>query len=450
MSIRNYLLIGLAIFGLGVNWCEAVDEPCPNAPVTPYPIVQNNQPVPIYPTNIPCAVTQQPNNPCSQPCQTLNNCAYPPQPVPTYPTYNPCPVTPCQTCPCSQPCKTLNNCAYPSNCFNPPGCGSTAPCVGSTKPCADISAPCVGSAQPCDTTTTANCQTPPTTVTNPPPTTLPPPETTRPYETPTTTTTLPPPAPIIKCPSGTILIGQECHLLYCPRGSQMENGRCIVIECPDGTVWTGHRCSVPEPIVHDLTFNYNFITKINQTKPDIVLNNINNIVVNASTTIYDESNNNNECQHDYGDCEDEISIETTATQPPSSSTKCCTVKTPRMCEQRNNRWQCYSRSSRQCGEFCVAPIIYLLSPRIYSRPQYLVMPPMQYDCQMQGNCSPIGGGYDCSGCAFNNMSHCSPYCYRYSCPSRKCDFYDQQKYCAYNMGSYGCQQQDGCFDHWCQ
>ncbi|XP_037824578.1 zonadhesin-like isoform X2 [Lucilia sericata] len=414
MIIRNYLLIGFAIFALEINLCEAVDVPCPNAPVTPYPIVQ---PVPINTTN------------------------------------NPCPVTPCQSsgcviqqtcCPCSQPCQTLNNCAYPTNCSNTPGCGSTTPCVGSTIPCVGLSPPCVN-------TTTPNCQTPPTTVTNPPPTTLPPPppETTRPYEPPITTHP-PPPAPIIKCPPGTILIGQECHLLYCPRGSQMENGRCIIIECPDGTVWTGHRCSVPEPIVQNLTFNYNFITKFNQTKPDIVLNNVNNIVVNASMTIHDEFNNNNECNHDYGDCEEEISTETTATQPPPSSTKCCIVKTPRMCEQRNNRWQCYSRRSRKCGDFCVAPIIYLQPPSIYSRPQYLVMPPMQYDCQMQGNCGPIGGGYDCSGCAINNMSRCSPYCYRYSCPSHRCDFYDQQKYCAYNLGSYGCQQQDGCFDHWCQ
>ncbi|XP_065354526.1 uncharacterized protein LOC135948996 [Calliphora vicina] len=154
-------------------------------------------------------------------------------------------------------------------------------------------------------------------------------------------------------------IGKECHLIYCPRGSQMVNDRCVVIECPEGTVWTGHRSSVPEPIVHNLTFYNAVMTQFNQTKPDIILNKTNNTAVNAPLTVHDENNYSKDCNNDYDDCDDEISTTT-----PPTNLECCVVMTPRICKYHNNRWRCYSRRSSRCGEFCVAPIIYLKTSRI--------------------------------------------------------------------------------------
>lgn len=251
-------------------------------------------------------------------------------------------------------------------------CGQT-----SINPCQSCSYP---------TTSTNRCQTPPTnpceTTTNPPPS---------PLTTSSSTTTSLPPSNIIECPPGTILIGEVCQLIYCPLGSVMQNDRCVFIECPSGTTWTGHRCSVPEPTVHNFTFNYTITTHANQTTPDIILNNTKTIVVNASVDINEHATNNDNCNDDIEHCDDE---DDTTTPTTETTVSCCEVMTPRICEQRNNRWHCYSRRSRRCGDFCIAPIIYLKPPRIYAKPEYVIMPPIHRECKSYGTCGSMTSNPD--------------------------------------------------------
>lgn len=202
-----------------------------------------------------------------------------------------------------------------------------------------------------------------------------------------------------------------------------------------------------EPIVHNITVKNIFTTQNNQSRPEIILNNFSNIDVNSPITI---NTTHEDDRHD--DCEDAPDSTDEPAVPPNTTTspphRCCTVITPRTCKEGNNRWHCYSRKNKQCGDFCTAPTIYLKPPRVYSRPNYMVIPPLQMDCSLQGNCN--SNNFDCSGCGLGIAERCSSYCYRYICPSHRCNFYDQQRYCNSYPGSYGCMQEDGCYDEeWC-
>ncbi|TMW48661.1 hypothetical protein DOY81_006250 [Sarcophaga bullata] len=413
-----------------VNPCQ--NYPCPTIPTNPCQTSCGQAPTATPCQNYPCPTIQ--TNSCQTACgqaPPANPCQnYPCPTIPTNPCQTACgqtpPVNPCQNYPCptipTNPCQTA--------------CGQNQP----AGPCPDRSCPITPIApQPLPP------PPPPPPMPTPPP---PPPPPIIITTTPPPTITFPPPS-LMKCPPGTILIGDICHIIYCPFGTVMKNDRCMLIECPDGTVWTGHRCSVPEPLVQSFSFNHTITMHVNQTTPDIIVNNTKNIVVNAPVTINEHATNNVNCNNDYEDCDEE---EDTTIAPTTETTiqNCCEVMTPRICEERNNRWHCYSRRSRRCGDFCIAPIIYLKPPRIYARPKHVIMPPIQRECESYGTCGSMIGGHDCSGCSVNNMSRCSYYCYRYSCPSQKCNFFDQKQYCANKrFGMFGCQMTDGCYDDWC-
>ncbi|XP_065354475.1 uncharacterized protein LOC135948952 [Calliphora vicina] len=419
MNIRYYLLIGFAIFELGIRRCRGH---YPIVPITPYPIAVN----PCPNSQTACCGNQQ-LAPCSEPptngvscqqCQSSTTCACS--------TIQTNPIQTCSSCCSTTQCcgSTTQCCGSTTQCCGSTNqcCGSTTQCCSSTTQCCSSTTQCCGSTiQCCGSTTQCCCGKEPPKIPTPAPPTPP-----TPPPPPTISTATTPP---IVCPPGTILIGLVCTIIYCPPGTQMVKGNCVVIECPKGTVWIGHRCGVPEPTVQNITIYNTIITQFNQTKPDIIINNTNNIVVNASVSLNHESNQ-----------------DISNTTKPS---KCCVIMTPRICEDRNNRWQCYSRRSRRCGTFCVAPKVYLRPPRILVRRKYIVMPPIQYDCELYGHCGPHIGGYDCSGCAIHHMEHCSQYCYSYSCSSSRCAFYDQMDYCAHQPGSYGCQEEDGCYEGWC-
>uniref|UniRef100_A0A1I8MF32 Uncharacterized protein n=1 Tax=Musca domestica TaxID=7370 RepID=A0A1I8MF32_MUSDO len=212
----------------------------------------------------------------------------------------------------------------------------------------------------------------------------------------------------------------------------MSNGKCIRIECPEGTMWTGSRCSLPEPITHNITINNKINTISEASRPNININYTNNLQVNAPVTINQEESNNST------DCEDD----TVPTSPP----RCCTVVTPRTCKKTYNRWHCYHTRNQMCGDFCEASTIYLRPPRPYSRPNLVIVPPCDTP---NGQCGLMTGGYDCSGCAYGNGLGCPSYCNRYKCVPPRCAFCDQQTYCRQNFGSFGCSEDDGCFDSWC-
>ncbi|XP_061402152.1 uncharacterized protein LOC133337935 [Musca vetustissima] len=222
----------------------------------------------------------------------------------------------------------------------------------------------------------------------------------------------------------------------------MSGDQCIQVKCPEGSVWTGNKCSLPEPIRHTININNTITTKSDHSQPNINLSHVNNFNINAPVTI------NETMLSESVDYRDETIADTTTTASPP---RCCTVVTPRTCEHRNDRWYCYhTGKSQRCGDFCTASIIYLKPPRVYSRPNVAVIPPLQPSCGSPlGLCGPTTGGFDCSRCGLGIGQGCSSYCYRYNCPTNRCGFYDQQTYCLNYPGSFGCMPADGCLDDWC-
>ncbi|XP_073812673.1 uncharacterized protein [Musca autumnalis] len=349
----------------------------------------------------------------------------------------------CQTC--TNNCQTCtNNCQSQSCCqTNNCNCCSTTCNQCQNQSCCQANNCQNNGCNTCGTSPTNPPKNPPLTTTASPSTTTTTTSTTlAPPTTRTTPVTTPPPDTIRDCPEGTILIGGYCQLVYCPSGTVMSGGKCIQIVCPDGTVWSGYKCSTPEPISHNITLYTTITTKSNHSQPDINLSYTNNITVNAPVTIN---------QTEFNDNEYPENLDTTTPPPtPAPHTSCCTVVTPRTCERRNNRWYCYHTRNQRCGDFCTASVVYLKPPHVYSRPNVVVVPPLQEECGSPlGLCGQTTGGFDCSACGHGIGLGCSSYCYRYNCPTNRCGFYDQQAYCLNNPGSFGCMQDDGCFDEWC-
>ncbi|XP_002053667.2 uncharacterized protein [Drosophila virilis] len=290
-----------------------------------------------------------------------------------------------------------------------------------------------------------------------------PPETTnRPYQPPTTTTrettttwkttttrtttTTPPPAPLRICPRGTVLINDNCRLVYC--GSKVySNGRCVEPRCPKGTYWTGQKCALPEPIeLSPINLQRTIINENSKNTPDLVLNNVQHLTVNASLTLPTDYRDYEE------DSEEEVEEAEEIQPPPSAPIKCCTVIAPRTCRcpADSNRWQCYNQRQQLCGDFCSAPKVAIRPASVstwhVNDAQMLSMPPnWNAGCQMQSNCMQATERYDCSGCASGQMSSCSPYCYDYRCNSPTCAYYDQEQFCDSPQfaDSVGCRPQDG-------
>uniref|UniRef100_A0A1A9WAM2 Uncharacterized protein n=1 Tax=Glossina brevipalpis TaxID=37001 RepID=A0A1A9WAM2_9MUSC len=272
------------------------------------------------------------------------------------------------------------------------------------------------------------------------------------------------------CSSATCTNSPVCPPCH-PNGTVLKNGRCLVIECPDGTFWNGLSCLPVKPIEHDIVFNHAVTSHFNGTKTDVVIHRVSNLTVDASVTLQLSSKHGDHEHHDHSDCDDNISDEDCKSneddeddedddedkcetddcqdKEKNKSQKCCTVRSPRVCENKNGRWTCHSRRKHVCGKICVAPTVYLRPPRIHYQHPFMVMPPMLPNCRTAGMCPPVKDYYNCSGCSGGHMEFCSSYCYRYNCPSYRCRFYDQRQYCGHYPGSFGCQEPDGCYESWC-
>ncbi|EDV48953.1 uncharacterized protein LOC6552877 [Drosophila erecta] len=423
---------------------------CPNTPQ--YPTV--NPVVPSTPgcPNTPQYPTVNPVVPSTPGCPN----------TPQYPTVNPvvpstpgCPNTPqCPTvnpvvpstpgCPNTPQCPTVNP-VVPSTpgCPNTPQCPTVNPVVPSTPGCPNT--PQYPTVDPILPSPPICPNTPQNPCTTPTPTTTPPSVTEQPAPAPKSTplptpipVTMPPPAPIIRCPEGTILVRGVCRLLFCGENSLYAEGRCIRTRCPAGYVWTGIRCSKPQPLELGTIHIENTIHQLPGTQPPLILNNVNNVKVNASITIPGLVS------------EEEEDEEVVAPQPPS--TPCCIVYAPRVCTNQVGQvqYKCFSRSQQQCGSFCSANKVMLAPPAVttwtQSNNQMVVIPPnwAGQGCQSNyGTCQQPQNLYDCSGCALADFSTCSSYCYSYKCSTHNCAYYDQAQYCSQYAGQIGCRPEDG-------
>ncbi|XP_034488857.1 proline-rich receptor-like protein kinase PERK2 [Drosophila innubila] len=404
-------------------------QPCPNQPVTPYPPVQPspNQPV-------------SPNSPV-QPCPNQPVTPYPPvQPQPT-PSPNqpnlpnspvqPCPNQPVTPYPPVQPQPTTN-----PNQHNPPI--QSQPCpnqpVAPNPPVQPVSPNPPLQPQPApypDEAVTSPVTDEPTPI----PTVVP-------QETSTSTTPTPIPAPILRCPTGTVLVNGFCRLIYCGSGVySYARGRCVMPRCPQGTVWTGQKCAPPQPIELDpIHIERTIMVEKSKNTSDLVVNNVQNLVVNASLVIPTR-------EDDY---DDDYSEEIDSNQA-ATTTKCCTVVAPRICRCpiQSTRWQCFNRRQYLCGDFCSTSKVVLkpsnVSTWIVDDAEMLLMPPnWNFDCRNQDNCITSTEKHDCSGCALGLIASCSSYCYNYHCDGPNCGFYDQEEFCklAQFSGSVVCRPED--------
>lgn len=87
--------------------------------------------------------------------------------------------------------------------------------------------------------------------------------------------------------------------------------------------------------------------------------------------------------------------------------KCCTVVTPRVCENHQGDWQCGHREYERCGPMCVQDVIHLKASRPIYRDQMLVMPPPRYGMRVHPRHNEH---VNCYGC-LNGRYDCSPECY---------------------------------------
>ncbi|XP_030081623.1 protein transport protein SEC31 [Drosophila hydei] len=414
--------------------------PCPIQPVAPCPTVPvQTLPCPNLPTapaqSLPCPI--QPVAPCpTVPVQTL-----PCPNLPTAPAQSlPCPIQPVAPCP-TVPVQTLP-------CPNlPTAPAQSLPCP--IQPVAPSPAvpvqtlPCPVAPYPTVPPQTLPCPSPPPPIFYP---TVQPHTTTTTITTTTTTTTRrpttePPPAPLRKCPKGTVLIKDECHLIYCGRGVYDSNN-CVEPRCPKGTYWSGQKCVYPQPVEIGPIHIERTIIQESKQPHDLVLNNLQHLTVNASLTLPTD-------YRDYVEESEEEVIDPPISQP---SPKCCTVIAPRTCRRpsESNRWQCFNPKQHVCDDFCSAPKMALrpsgISSWYDSNVRMLTIPPnWNSECQTHGNCPPTSDRYDCSGCASGRMASCSSYCYNYRCHSPKCAYYDQKEFCDSPQfaGSVGCRPEYG-------
>ncbi|XP_055855085.1 uncharacterized protein LOC129918518 [Episyrphus balteatus] len=320
---------------------------------------------------------------------------------------------------------------YNGNCL--PNPGIIPPPFCRPKPCQTYGYcpfTCDDQRQPSLTTTTPRTTITPTTTTTPP---RPSPQT-----TPSPTTT---PTPDI-CPPEHVVIDGECRFVSCVKGF-FHKGRCIEPVCTDGLVWTGLTCAHPEVITTIIEIENNFITETNQTGPDFhITKSIDNIVrINETNeAITNPEKNRQPC----------TPTSSSSSSSSNSNKKCCFIITPRMCKKYSSKWVCFNRQYRQCGDICgTYSVKYLRVPKVTEHPGMLVIPPNPDLEECKGSECKRNDAVDCSGCLTNQKQTCSPYCYRYRCPTNRCTYIDQSEYCTKYRGSPGCSSVDGCFGSYC-
>ncbi|XP_037954185.1 uncharacterized protein LOC119684251 [Teleopsis dalmanni] len=265
----------------------------------------------------------------------------------------------------------------------------------------------------------------------------------------------------LSCPEGTVLTDGKCRKIICPFG-EYYNGRCLEPACPEGLVWRGRRCQSPAYITTILEIDNVFTSKVRQSQPKIIPENVNNIYYHtpkpeieitkkmSTTAAYD--------------------IETITTEKPRTTmrttrksinpglvneTDCCTVITPRICKQYTSTWLCFHhRRSKICDpKVCKYPVMYLKAPKTTlthtNNTHILIMPPNPpLEACRTPNCDS-SNVVDCSGCAENRRETCSPFCYQYTCLKGFCGFMDMHDYCELYPGEFGCIAEHGCIWDWC-
>lgn len=221
----------------------------------------------------------------------------------------------------------------------------------------------------------------------------------------------------IRCPENTSRQGDACIYrvddarnynvsFNCPPGSRVVPGKgCIgSYTGPMGTCerivqnskcCKSRKCSSVTTSIHNINHVY-IPTNITST-------NINTINIGQGSSCAETGSCKNETAKP---CEEkEVTVE---------EKKCCTVVTPRICENRQGDWQCGHREYQRCGSMCSQDVIHLKASRPSYRGQMLVMPPPQYGMRVNRrheervNCyGCLNGRYDCSPeCFVSKISHC--------------------------------------------
>lgn len=195
------------------------------------------------------------------------------------------------------------------------------------------------------------------------------------------TTTAPPLQPIPKeiqrCPSGSVFINKQCRKIVCSMG-EYYRGRCMQAACEPGLVWYGNKCQKPGYTTTILEIENVFVNNLHKAPVTLTRTNKNKIIKQASTTEMPYKPLPTVSPRKSVFTEDLATVRTPAkpTNIINSSTKCCTIVSPRICKLYNNRWICAHRRIKSCDpEVCTTNFIYLKAPDIKYEDPILVMPP---------------------------------------------------------------------------
>lgn len=235
------------------------------------------------------------------------------------------------------------------------------------------------------------------------------------------------------CPSEFKRVGNKCvmdlHTMLkpefkCPENYYREGDACVYridskrnyevkVKCPHGSHVVGRGCQfihTGETGTCERIINSNKCCKKRSCKNVATrIHNVNHVYIPTnitSTNIATINIGQGSSSSEKAPCKTEETIETSE-EEKSENEKCCTVVSPRVCENRQGNWECGHREYQRCGSMCVQDTIHLKASRPMYHDHQLVMPPPQYGMRVNRR---HGGRVNCYGC-LNGRYNCSPECY---------------------------------------
>lgn len=246
------------------------------------------------------------------------------------------------------------------------------------------------------------------------------------------------PLPVVTylCPVGFKTVGNQCIMdlhtmikpeFMCPQNYTREGDACVFriddhrnydvrVKCPDNSFAVhGKGCQLKYTgemgTCERIYENPKCCKKRTCNSVATRIHNVNHVYIPTnitSTNIATINIGQGSSCGEKGSCKTSESSEEEVVKPVNE--KCCTVVTPRVCENNNGDWDCGHREYERCGSMCVQDTIHLKASRPMYHGQMLVMPPPQYGMRVNRrqeervNCfGCLNGRYDCSPECFVSM-----------------------------------------------
>lgn len=203
------------------------------------------------------------------------------------------------------------------------------------------------------------------------------------------TAALVPSAPNTKCKNAKMRETEQTHMpqtvmpIYstsplCPFAFVWDGSKCVRNPpiCPSEYVYYGNACHLKEQQATEANTETMELPSID----DILMNNQMNGNKWQQTPFTSDANIELISRSEHIANIPEIeSNEDDAVSQDQNHQPCCSIMSPRICRRISSkggeRWQCYNRKHRRCGEFCTKPNIYLRPKKASFIEPLLIMPP---------------------------------------------------------------------------